>query len=260
MSHNISKRLFSTENTKAIKAGEYGQINAIHYIAPSDFSGVRNVCPNASAGCINLCLGWFSGQSAMVANAENRETLNNVRLSRINKARAFFDDRDAYLRELLKQAQAIEAKAWRDGLQATFRFDGSSDLGLAFMPFNAPDIGRTTLAEALPQSTVAEYTKALPRMLKYLAGHFPGNAWLTFSRSETNEAQCRQVLQAGGNVAVVFRKALPAEYLGRPVIDGDQHDLRQLDPRGVVVGLKAKGSIAKRDRSGFIVDCEASDA
>ena len=257
MSHKISKRLFSTENTKAAKAGDYGHINAIHYIAPSDFSGIRNVCANASPGCIALCLGWFSGQSAMVANAENRETLNSVRLSRINKARALFHDREAYLRELLKQAQSIETKAWRDGMQATFRFDGSSDLGLAFIPFDAPVIGRTTLAAALPQSTIAEYTKALPRMMKYLAGHYPPNVWLTFSRSETNEAQCRQVLAAGGNVAVVFRGSLPERYLGHAVIDGDQHDLRQLDPRGVIVGLKAKGAIAKRDQSGFIVDCEA---
>lgn len=257
MQNKISKRLFSTENTKAAKAGEYGHVNAIHYIAPSDFSGIKNVCPNASPGCIDLCLGWFSGQSAMVANAENREALNNVRLSRINKARALFENREAYLRELLKQAQSIEAKAWRDGLQATFRFDGSSDLGLAFMPFEAPDIGRATLADALPQSTIAEYTKAAPRMLKYLAGHFPSNVWLTFSRSETNETQCREILKAGGNVAVVFRARLPAEYLGHAVIDGDQHDLRQLDPQGVIVGLKAKGAIARRDRTGFIVDCEA---
>jgi len=30
--------------------------------------------------------------------------------------------------------------------------------------------------------------------------------------------------------------------------------LRFLDPKGVVVGLKAKGA-AKRDKSGFVIDC-----
>ena len=32
----------------------------------------------------------------------------------------------------------------------------------------------------------------------------PANYHLTFSRSETNEADCKRVLEAGGNVAVVF--------------------------------------------------------
>ena len=55
------------------------------------------------------------------------------------------------------------------------------------------------------------------------------------------------------NVAVVFHK-LPETYLGRPVINGDETDLRFLDPKGVVVGLKAKGK-AKKDTSGFVVTC-----
>jgi hypothetical protein len=53
------------------------------------------------------------------------------------------------------------------------------------------------------------------------------------------------------NVAVVF-DTLPTTYLGRPVVNGDDTDLRFLDPQGVVVGLKAKGR-AKKDTSGFTV-------
>ncbi len=46
---------------------------------------------------------------------------------------------------------------------------------------------------------------------------------------------------------------------GYPVINGDESDLRQLDPRaaigspGFVVGLSPKGGKAKRDTSGFVV-------
>ena len=54
------------------------------------------------------------------------------------------------------------------------------------------------------------------------------------------------------NVAVVFRKELPATYLGRKVINGDETDLRFLDEKNVIVGLKAKGK-AKKDMSGFVV-------
>ena len=65
-----------------------------------------------------------------------------------------------------------------------------------------------------------------------------------------------EVLAKRGNVAVVFDTKvghpLPRRYLGARVIDGDLHDLRFLDPRGVVVGLRAKG-LAKADQSGFVV-------
>ena len=80
----------------------------------------------------------------------------------------------------------------------------------------------------------------------------PSNYHLTFSRSECNEAQCLEVMARGGNVAAVFA-APPAQWNGRPVIDGDKSDLRFLDPRGVVVGLTAKGALGKRDTSGFVI-------
>ena len=62
-----------------------------------------------------------------------------------------------------------------------------------------------------------------------------------------------QVLNEGGNIAVVFRKDLPDTFAGRKVVNGDLHDLRYLDPKNVVVGLKAKGK-AKTDYSGFVMD------
>ena len=66
-------------------------------------------------------------------------------------------------------------------------------------------------------------------------------------------------MKAGGNVAVVFRNKLPATYKGFKVIDGDLHDLRFLDQKNVVVGLKEKLTLNKhgkldRDNSGFVVD------
>jgi hypothetical protein len=53
------------------------------------------------------------------------------------------------------------------------------------------------------------------------------------------------------NVAAVYL-TVPETYIGRTVINGDETDLRFLDPKGVVVGLKAKGK-AKKDTSGFVV-------
>ena len=61
------------------------------------------------------------------------------------------------------------------------------------------------------------------------------------------------VLNKGGNVAIVFRNQLPKTYKGFNVVNGDLHDLRFLDPRNSIVGLKAKGK-AKTDTSGFVLD------
>jgi hypothetical protein len=55
----------------------------------------------------------------------------------------------------------------------------------------------------------------------------------------------------GMNVAAVFDR-VPGEYMGKTVIDADEHDLRFLDAKGVVAGLKAKGR-AKKDYSGFVI-------
>ena len=50
---------------------------------------------------------------------------------------------------------------------------------------------------------------------------------------------------------VVF-ESLPLRFWGYDVVDGEMHNLRFLDPAGVVVGLKPRG-LAKHDTTGFVV-------
>ena len=61
--------------------------------------------------------------------------------------------------------------------------------------------------------------------------------------------------KAGMRIATVFRKQedIPSEFMGLPVIDGDDSDVRHSEPQGVIVALYAKGK-AKTDVSGFVVD------
>ena len=75
---------------------------------------------------------------------------------------------------------------------------------------------------------------------------------MTFSLKEHNENEVKDEVKRGLNIAVVFDDNLPSEHLGMPVIDGDEHDFRPSDPRGVVVGLSAKGARGKADSSGFV--------
>ena len=87
---------------------------------------------------------------------------------------------------------------------------------------------------------------------------YPPNYHLTYSLNEDNYTQAMEVLRQGGNIAVVFRKDLPPNFNGYKVVNGDLHDLRFLDEKNVVIGLKAKGR-AKTDESGFVLDFNRGD-
>ena len=90
--------------------------------------------------------------------------------------------------------------------------------------------------------------------MRYVEGKLPSNYHLTYSRSEeTPDTLVKSLCASGGNVAVVFRKKLPSEWLGIEVIDGDDSDLRFEDGIGKIVGLVEKGK-AKDDETGFVVD------
>lgn len=244
------ERFFSLDSPKAIKAREYGWLNAINYMAPAATGGAGNLCPHASAGCLALCLGWFSGQAGIVKKGTGRRAgANKARQSRIAKVRMFMHDRKAFMREMFEGVQRAYRKAIREGLKLCVRPNGATDIPWEHIKVD----GWKSIIECFSNVQFVDYTKSVKRMLRFCAGELPRNYHLTFSRSETNEADCRRVLAAGGNVAVVFAETFPATYLGYPVINGDRHDLRHLDARNVIVGLSPKGPRAKHDASGFVV-------
>lgn len=239
----MQNRIFSfDDNAKAAKAAAYGYLNAIHYLAPHTMGGAGNLCGDASPACIALCLGWFSGHAAIGES-------NNVRDSRIAKTRRFMHDRKAYLDDVVRSIEGLQRQAIARKVKLCVRLNGSSDI-----PWEAIKTadGRTLL-ELFPDVQFVDYTKSAKRALRHARGEMPANYHLTFSRSEVNESAAREVLAAGGSVAVVSTLARPARYLDAPTIDGDKHDLRHLDGRGVIVWLSPKGAVANRDSSGFVV-------
>ena len=105
------------------------------------------------------------------------------------------------------------------------------------------------LMEAFPHIQFIDYTKIATRLNRIL----PPNYNLTLSRTERNDSDViRVVSNKIANAAVVF-ESVPKTWHGLRVIDGDKHDLRHLDPKGVIVGLTPKGRKAKKDTSGFVV-------
>jgi hypothetical protein len=223
-------RLLSVDtNAKTIKGQKKGYLTGILYLTPADLSG-RNVCPHASAGCRAACL--FSA---------GRGAFDNVKSARLRKTLEFFKNKEGFLNDLKLDIQALVKKAEKAGMSPCVRLNGTSDL-----PWH-----KMELMEAFPDVPFYDYTPNKQRMLDYLDGKLPKNYSLTFSRKEDNETACEEVMSKGGSVAAVFKDA-PESWKGAPCFDGDQSDLRFLDPRGVVVALKAKGK-AKKDTSGFVI-------
>ena len=94
-----------------------------------------------------------------------------------------------------------------------------------------------------------DYTKIKNRLTNKL----PKNYHLTFSKSESNDNDIKDLLTTAFNIAVVFKDKIPKTYLGRKVINGDISDLRFLDKNKSIIGLATKGN-AKNDNSGFVVN------
>lgn len=226
------KLLSVSSDAKTIKGEKQGYLTVLLYLAPASTSGI-NVCAMATQGCKNGCLSK-AGRAAIFPMIEQ---------ARIRKTKELFANRAAFVAQLHKDIAALVRKAERDNMIPCVRLNGTSDL-----PWLALE-----LAQAFPHVQFYDYTKLPQAWTRTTA-----NYHLTFSHSESNAIECMRALENGLNVAMVFdtRKgyALPKTWCGFEVIDGDLSDLRFLDTPGTVVGLRAKGTIAKHDcSSGFVV-------
>ena len=222
----------NVKTQKSDKMGEY--ITAIMYLAPADLSGYQ-VCPHAEmAGCKNACL-----------NTAGRGVFNNVQSARIRKTRMFFEQRADFMAQLVKDVQAVIRKADKMGVLPAVRLNGTSDIRWE----RIPTADHANIMDAFPTVQFYDYTKNATRH------NLPANYNLTWSYSGASARYLKDFPKArsnGQNVAVVFRKDMPATFEGIEVITGDTHDLRFTDKQGVIVGLSAKGK-AKKDTTGFVI-------
>lgn len=231
-------KLFTTGNPKLMKGEKKGYLSFVLHLAPADLSG-HNTCPKATAGCKQACLNT-AGRGGIFKKGEST---NVIQQARIRKTKMFFENRDQFMQDLFYDIQAGVKQAAKLGLTPAFRLNGTSDI--SWEKYKLPN--GANIFENFPDVQFYDYTKVRGRKVSGIK-----NYHLTFSRAESNEMDARLAASSGMNVAVVFKKDLPATYFGKKVINGDDTDLRFLDERGVIVGLKAKGK-AKKDASGFVV-------
>jgi hypothetical protein len=188
-------------------------------------------------GCKAACLNT-AGRGGMFRKGENT---NTIQKARIRKTQYFYEARDYFMQDLYEDIQKGIKLATKLGLTPVFRLNGTSDLS-----WEKYTINDKNLFELFPTVQFYDYTKVLGRKVSQYKNYF-----LIFSKADGNDSDVAEAILQGMNVAAVFDK-VPEGYMGRPVINADEHDLRFLDAKGVIAGLKAKGR-AKKDYSGFVI-------
>ena len=237
--------LLSVGNPKTLKGMKKGFNTYILHLAPHTLSG-HNTCPKATAGCSAACLNT-AGRGGMFKKGE---FTNNIQKARIRKTELFYENRNQFMELLVKDITLAIKQSKRMNLIPVFRLNGTSDISWEKYPVQMGEVVYSNIFNAFGFVQFYDYTKVLGRKVSNIS-----NYHLTFSAADGNDLDVLLARKAGYNIATVFgiKKTLPMpdSYMGLPVFNGDESDLRFLDPKQVVVGLYAKGK-AKKDTSGFV--------
>ena len=167
----------------------------------------------------------------------------SIQKARQRKTDLFLNDRDEFMRQLFEDLTKIEKYCINKGKIPAVRLNGTSDIQWELIKVNGLNVFDT-----FQNITFYDYTKIPNRKVSNIK-----NYSLTWSYSEANKKYSNYFDTVPNNSAVVFRDKLPERFKGKKVINGDLTDLRFLDPKNIIVGLKAKGK-AKKDFSGFVID------
>ena len=243
-------------NAKTVKGQRKGYMTAVLYLSPGNLSGTELCAMSTLAACRVGCLST-AGRGGIAANratftAPNGDSLpdNAIQRARLARTAFFLSDRDGFMAQLVREITAFVARAKRLGLVPVVRLNGTSDIRWEDIPVAS----KPNVFALFPRIRFYDYTK-LPNRRRAIGVR---NYHLTFSYSHVPAfapivASAVATYGASVNYAAVFAgKTLPAHFLGRDVINGDDSDLRFLDKPGVVVGLIAKGK-ARRNPGSFVV-------
>ena len=196
--------------------------------------GGTHVCPASTPACRKHCVS-YSGKGR----------ISTVATGRRNRTSFLMTQPVAFMRLLVAEIDKAAAKCEKLGVPMGMRLNAFSDVAWErVVPW---------LFDMFPDVQFYDYTKRLDRE------DMPANYTLTVSATErwnTNVTHVRRAVR-DHNVAVIFdtprTQDLPETHAGILVVDGDKSDLRFNDPDGVIVGLRAKGSLRTNNSSGFAV-------
>jgi hypothetical protein len=214
-------------STKHVKAYMYNEMVYTIYLAPAASSGYE-VCPGRTAECTLLCLNE-SGRNKMKTE---KQVIANARAK---KTQLFFEHKEFFVNWVFHEIKLAKANAEKNNFRFSVRLNNTSDISPEDF-FTTIDGKQINILEYFNDVQFYDYTKVPSRFeltKKY------SNYDLTFSFSGSNKFDCLQMLKNNVRVAVVF-KTVPDAFWGFPVIDGDKYDMRYLDDKNCIVGLKFK--------------------
>lgn len=223
--HDVAQYLIGVgKDHKTIKGVKYGYLTGIMYLQPS-----LELCPYSTEGCRSSCL-WTSGRGQMTV----------VQKARQKRTADFKRNRQKFFLRLIGEIILLQKRAIREKMACCVRLNGTSDIDFT------PIVNYFEGSEC----RFYDYTKNFWKVVFNNQKKY----YLVYSRHEhTKTWQLWLLKLLRKNSAVVFKGNLPKSYKGIKVIDGDESDLRFLDPKGVIVGLHAKGR-GKKDTTGFAVE------
>jgi hypothetical protein len=228
-----------------MKGEKMGYNSYILHLAPASLSGY-NTCPKATEGCKAACLNT-AGRGGMFKKGE---VTNMIQQARIRKTKQFYENRVQFMSDLVKDIELGIKQSAKKGLIPVFRLNGTSDISFEKYEVQRNGITYNNIFTAFPDIQFYDYTKILGRKVNNIK-----NYHLTFSAADGNDNDVLKAFDQGYNVAMVFgikkKYEMITEYMGKPVYNGDDSDLRFLDPDNHIVGLYAKGK-AKSDNTGFV--------
>jgi hypothetical protein len=200
----------------------------------------NGLCVGSNPGCRSICL-VYSG---------NNPYGDKTGPGKLRKTETLLLEPVAWSRMFIESIKWHVAWCKKNGVRAYVRPNVLSDIPWELV---LPEL----FTKEFPRVPFYDYTKVAGRQ------RLPRNYDLTFSFNGTNERLVEYEMKRGRKVAVVFFLPKPKrgqrkpevtdlkEFMGRRIIDGDEHDFRPLDKPGVVVGLTYKpaaapGTVQKR--------------
>jgi hypothetical protein len=176
-------KLLSTGNPKVLKGIKQGYNTYILHLAPASLSGY-NTCPKATEGCKSACLNT-AGRGGMFKRGE---TTNTIQQARIRKTKQFYENRQEFMVQLVKDIELAIKQSNKLGLIPVFRLNGTSDLSWEKYEVD----GFANIFARFPEVQFYDYTKVLGRKVSNIT-----NYHLTFSAADGNDADTMKAWQSG---------------------------------------------------------------
>lgn len=230
----FKKRTLLTDGKSNTKTAKNSMATYYLSLQPTNLNSKRvNLCRFSTKECRDACL-QYAG----------RQSFGNVVLSRSRKTEFYVNDTEFFIEKLWRELEELNKKG-----NVAIRLNLLSDIN---WDEEFAKVNSNYKICLLSNIQFYDYTKDHFKVMANQALNYN----LTFSFSGYNWKIADKLLKGKiANVAVVFKNALPLQWNGYEVIDGDLSDERFLDTKGQIIGLKYKTPRGlKYQKTKFVID------